>query len=88
MQRGWESGTGGLRPGTEMVGGVLLSRPRPYTGCSTRESVRHADLLYNTTISLGTQFKICTRLTNLTIGMHCYKIIYERLGSQRARHIR
>jgi hypothetical protein len=25
MQRGCESGTGGLRPGTEMVGGVFLS---------------------------------------------------------------
>ena len=39
MQRGWESGTRGLRPGTEMGGGVLLSRPRPYMGCSTWESV-------------------------------------------------
>ena len=37
MQRGWESGTAGLRPGTEMVGGVFLSRPRPYMGCSTWE---------------------------------------------------
>ena len=37
MQRGWESGTGGLRPGTEMVGGVFLSRPRHYMGCSAWE---------------------------------------------------
>jgi hypothetical protein len=34
MQRSWDSGPGGLRPGTEMVGGVFLSRPRPYMGCS------------------------------------------------------
>jgi len=39
MQRNWESGTGGLRPGTEMVGGVFLGRPRPYMGCSAWESV-------------------------------------------------
>ena len=39
MQRSWESGTEGLRPGTEMVGGVFLSRPRPYVGCSAWESV-------------------------------------------------
>jgi len=25
---------GGSRPGTEMVGGDFLSRPRPYMGCS------------------------------------------------------
>jgi len=37
MQRGWESGTGGLRPGTGMVGGVFWSRPRPYRGCSAWE---------------------------------------------------
>jgi hypothetical protein len=37
MERGWESGTGGLRPGTEMVGGVFLSRPRPYMGRSAWE---------------------------------------------------
>jgi len=30
-------GTGGLRPGTEMVGGVFLRRPRPYMGCSAWE---------------------------------------------------
>jgi len=39
MQRSWESGTGGLRPGTETVGGVFLSRPGPYMGCSAWESV-------------------------------------------------
>ena len=32
MQRGWESEIGGSRPGTEMVGGDFLSRPRPYMG--------------------------------------------------------
>ena len=39
MQRSWESGTGGLKPGTEMVGGVFLSRPKPYMGCSAWKSV-------------------------------------------------
>ena len=34
MQRGWELEIGGSRPGTEMVGGDFLSRPRPYMGCS------------------------------------------------------
>jgi hypothetical protein len=34
MQRGWESETGGSRPGTEMFGGDYSSRPRPYMGCS------------------------------------------------------
>jgi len=29
MWKNWESGTGGLRPGVEMVGGVFLSRQGP-----------------------------------------------------------
>ena len=43
MQRSWESGTGGLRSGTEMVGGVFLSRPRPYRGCSAWELVSQSN---------------------------------------------
>ena len=35
----WESGTGGLKPRTEMVGGVFLSWPRPYMCSSAWESV-------------------------------------------------
>ena len=43
MQRSWESGTGGLRSGTEMVGVVFLSRPRPYMRCSVWESVSQSN---------------------------------------------
>ena len=41
---------GGLRPGTEMVGGVFLSRPRPYKGCSAWEWVE-CEFYCNTYVS-------------------------------------
>ena len=37
MQRGWESEIGRAGPRTEMVGGDLLSLPRPCVGCSAWE---------------------------------------------------
>ena len=77
MQRSWESGTGGLRPGTEMVGGIFLSRPRPYMGCSTWESVSqsnifimHLSLLQRVTFSINWGVVIITKINFLLLLQH------------------